>query len=151
VFLGSHQHTIDSKGRLTLPSKWRNELTGSVVITRGTEGCLYIFPQAKFEDIAREIDQQGIAFSEVRMWARYLGAESDQVEVDAQGRILIQQHLREYAGLNGNAIVVGLMSRIEVWGPDKYKTLNTELEANAASISENMGKFLLKMSGAPEK
>jgi MraZ protein len=151
LFLGSHQHNIDNKGRLTLPSKWRGELNGSVVITRGMEGCLYIFPQAKFEQIASEIDRQGIAFAQVRAWARYLGAESDAVEVDGQGRILITQHLREYAGLNGIAIVVGLMSRIEVWSPEKYKAVNAELEANAAAISENMGNLLLQMAHVPEK
>ncbi len=150
MFLGSHQHTIDSKGRLTLPSKWRSELSTNVVVTRGLEGCLFIFPQTKFEEIAREVDRQGIVFPEVRAWARYLGAESEPVEVDGQGRILIPQHLREYAGLNGNAVVVGLMSRIEVWSPEKYQALNQELEANAAMISQNMGQLLLRMNGATE-
>ena len=151
MFLGSHQHNIDTKGRLTLPSKWRSELSPNVVVSRGLEGCLFIFPYAKFEEIARDIDRQGIALPEVRAWARYLGGESEAVEIDGQGRILIPQHLREYGGLNGNAVVVGLMSRIEVWSPEKYRAINAELEANAAVISEKMGQLLVRMNGAPEK
>lgn len=150
MFLGSHEHTIDSKGRLTMPSKWRTELSASVVVTRGLEGCLFVFPQTKFEQIANEIDRQGIQFADSRMWARYIGGKAEPVEVDGQGRILIPQFLREYAGLDGNVVVVGLMSRVEVWSPEKYKAIDDEVESNAAIVSEKMG-YLMQRIAAPEK
>ncbi len=150
MFLGSHEHTIDSKGRLTMPSKWRAELSSNVVVTRGLEGCLFIFPQTKFEEIAKETDRQGMLLPEARAWARYIGGAAEPVEVDGQGRILIPQRLREYASLNGNVVVVGLMSRIEVWSPDKYKAINDQVESNAAAVSQKMGQMMLQMT-ATEK
>ncbi len=133
-----------------MPSKWRAELSSNVVVTRGLEGCLFIFPQSKFEEIARDVDRQGMLLAEARAWARYIGGESESVEVDGQGRILIPQHLREYASLNGNVTVVGLMSRIEAWNPEKYKAINSEVESNAAAVAEKMGQMMLRMT-APEK
>ncbi|MBI5029645.1 MAG: division/cell wall cluster transcriptional repressor MraZ [Chloroflexi bacterium] len=150
MFLGSHEHTIDSKGRLTLPAKWRGDLASGVVVTRGLEQCLFIFPQTKFQEIASEIDRQGILLPEARAWARYISGESEAAEVDGQGRILISQKLRNYAGLNGNVVVVGLLSRIEVWSPAKYQTINQQVESDAATVSEKMGQLMLRMA-APEK
>ena len=150
MFLGSHEHTIDSKGRLTLPAKWRGDLASGVVVTRGLEQCLFIFPQTKFQEIAGEIDRQGILLPEARAWARYISGESEAAEVDGQGRILISQKLRNYAGLNGNVVVVGLLSRIEVWSPTKYQAINQQVESDAATVSEKMGQLMLGMA-APAK
>lgn len=146
MFLGSHEHTIDSKGRLTLPAKWRGDLASGVVVTRGLEQCLFIFPQTKFQEIAAEIDRQGILLPEARAWARYISGESEAAEVDGQGRILISQKLRNYAGLNGNVVVVGLLSRIEVWSPAKYQAINQQVESDAATVSEKMGQLMLSMA-----
>ena len=133
-----------------MPAKWRTELSANVVVTRGLEGCLSIFPLAKFEQIASEIDRQGMQFADSRMWARYIGGKAEPVDVDAQGRVLIPQSLREYAGLDGNVVVVGLMSRIEVWSPEKYKAIDDEVESNAAAVAEKMGQMMLRIA-APEK
>ncbi len=146
MFLGSHEHTIDSKGRLTLPAKWRGDLASGVVVTRGLEQCLFIFPQTKFQEIASEIDRQGLLLPEARAWARYISGESEAAEVDGQGRILISQKLRNYAGLNGNVVVVGLLSRIEVWSPAKYQAINQQVESDAATVSEKMGQLMLGMA-----
>ncbi len=150
MFLGSHEHTIDSKGRLTLPAKWRGDVASGVVVTRGLEECLFIFPQTKFQEIATEIDRQGILLPEARAWARYISGESEAAEVDGQGRILISQKLRNYAGLNGNVVVVGLLSRIEVWSPAKYQAINQQVESDAATVSEKMGQLMLRMAAPAE-
>lgn len=147
MILGSHEHTIDSKGRLTLPSKWRADLPANVVITRGLEECLFIFPQDKFLESAKELERQAILLPEARSWARYFYGMAEPVEIDGQGRILLPQALRDYAGLNGNVVVVGLLSRIEVWSPEKYKAINSQVESNAIVMSEKMGQLLLKASG----
>src|SRR5512142_3285489 len=104
MFFGSHQHTIDDKGRLTLPAKWRSELAGGVVVTRGLDDCLFVFPKPKFEAIAAEIDQQRVELGEVRAWARYFFGEAADAEIDRQGRVLIPQTLREFAQLKGEVI-----------------------------------------------
>ena len=142
MFLGTHEHTIDNKGRLTLPAKWRGDLASGVVVTRGLEQCLFIFPLTKFQEMATDIDRQGILLPEARSWARYISGESEASDVDAQGRILISQRLRNYAGMNGNVVVVGLISRIEVWSPAKYQVINQQVEADAATVSEKMAQLM---------
>lgn len=147
MILGSHEHTIDSKGRLTLPSKWRAVLPTTVVVTRGLEECLFIIPQDKFLDYAKELERQAILLPEARSWTRYFYGMAEPVEIDGQGRILLSQALRDYAGLNGNVVVVGLVSRIEVWNPEKYKAINSQVESNAVAMSEKMGQLLLQATG----
>jgi MraZ protein len=151
MFFGSHEHTIDNKGRLTLPAKWRSELAGGVVVTRGLDDCLFIFPKAKFEAIAQEIDQQGIELADARDWARYfLGMASD-AEADRQGRVLIPQNLRDFAKLNGKVIVVGVTSRIEVWDPKRHGEANDKIESNAAVVAERMGQIMKRVAAKAEK
>ncbi|MCL5951331.1 MAG: division/cell wall cluster transcriptional repressor MraZ [Chloroflexi bacterium] len=146
MFFGNHQHTIDDKGRLTLPAKWRSELAGGVVVTRGLEDCLFIFPKTKFEAIAMEIDEQGIELGDAREWARYfLGMASD-AEIDRQGRILIPQSLREFASLDGDVVVLGLANRIEVWEPKRYQQANQRIVSDAPAVAERMGQILRRVA-----
>ncbi|MBI5303120.1 MAG: division/cell wall cluster transcriptional repressor MraZ [Chloroflexi bacterium] len=142
MFLGLNHHTIDDKGRLTLPAKWRAELASGVVVTRGLDECLFVFPQAKFESIAAEIDQAGIEFADARAWARYLAGMAEQIEVDKQGRILLPENLRQFAKLNGEVVVLGVVSRIEIWNPAKYRENNLSVESNAAVVAERMGHIM---------
>ena len=142
MFLGLNQHTIDDKGRLTLPAKWRAELASGVVVTRGLDECLFVFPQSKFESIAAEIDQTGIEFADARAWARYLAGMAEQIEVDKQGRILIPDNLRQFAKLNGEVVVLGVVSRIEIWSPAKYQANNESVESNAIVVAERMGQVM---------
>jgi len=140
VFLGSHEHTIDSKGRLTMPSKWRSELSQQVVVTLGLEGCLTIFPSNKFEEIAQDLDKQSSLLEETRNWMRYFLGNADMVDVDGQGRVLITQKLREAAGLNGNVVVLGLVSRIEVWNPEKHRANSEAAKSNIAATAQKIGQ-----------
>ncbi len=142
MFFGSHQHTIDDKGRLTLPAKWRSELAEGVVVTRGLDNCLFIFPTAKFRAMALEIDAQGIALKDARAWARYFLGNAADVEPDKQGRVLIPQTLRDFAGLDGEVVVVGVMSRIEVWNPQRHKEASERIEADATAVAERMGQLV---------
>lgn len=149
MFFGSHQHTIDDKGRLTLPAKWRSELAGGVVVTRGLDDCLFIFPKAKFEAIAAEIDLQGIESSDARAWARYFLGMAADAETDKQGRILLPQNLRDFAGLDGEVVVVGVVSRIEVWLPERYKETNARIESNVSAVAERMGQVMRRAAVKP--
>ncbi len=146
MFFGSFQHSIDDKGRLTLPAKWRSELAGGVVVTRGLDGCLFIFPKDKFEAMALETDAQGIALADARAWSRYLLGHAADVEPDKQGRVLIPQDLRSFAGINGEVVVMGVMSRLEVWNPQRYKEANEHLEADANAVAERMGHTMQQAS-----
>jgi MraZ protein len=142
MFLGTTQNTIDEKGRLTLSTKWRSELASGVVITRGFDKCLFIFPQSKYERMSHEIGEQGMALADVRSFARHLSAMAEQAEPDKQGRIIIPQNLREFAGLNGEVVVIGVVNRLEVWNPEKYKEINKQVEANADAVAERYGQIM---------
>jgi len=142
MFVGTTQNSIDEKGRLTLSAKWRSELASGVVITRGFDKCLFIFPQSKYETMAHEIEEQGMALADVRTFARHLAALAEQAEPDKQGRIIIPQNLREFAGLNGEVVVIGVVNRLEVWNPEKYKEVNKQVEASADAVAERYGQIM---------
>ncbi len=142
VFLGEYSHTLDEKGRLTLPARWREELGDSVVITRGLDQCLFVFPATKFEAIARELDQLGFAKADARALSRYLSAKAMDDTLDKQGRIIIPPALREFAGLNGEALIVGAFSRIEIWNGERYNQQNAQVEADVQGVSERIGDIL---------
>ncbi len=148
MFFGTFQHTIDDKGRLTLPARWRSELAGGVVVTRGLDKCLFVFPKTKFEKIAAEIDQQGIELGDIRAWARYFLGMAIAVEADRQGRILIPQALRDLASLDGEVVVVGVASRIEVWNPQRHHEANQQIESDAVLLAERIGQILRRAAGS---
>jgi MraZ protein len=142
MFLGEYTHALDNKGRLTLPARWREELGERVVITRGLDQCLFVFPAAKFETIASEIEQVGLTKGDVRALSRYLSAKAMDDVPDKQGRIIIPQPLREFAGLDGDALVVGAFSRIEIWNAERYAEANRRLEVDVQNVSERIGDLL---------
>lgn len=138
VFVGTFQHTIDDKGRLTLPAKWRDELESGIVVTRGLDDCLFVFPESKFRAMAENVTAQGFESPNARDWARYILGNAEMVEIDKQGRILISQNLRSQFGLNGEVIVVGLYDRIEIWEPKKHRAMTERITAEPAAIAERM-------------
>jgi MraZ protein len=142
VFLGEYTHTLDEKGRLTLPARWREELGEEVVITRGLDPCLFVFPKSKFEIIAREYDRLGLGKSDARALSRFLFAKAIDDTPDKQGRIIIPPSLREFASINGEAVIVGANNRIEIWNALRYKELNAQLESNIGDMSERMADVM---------
>lgn len=151
MFVGTTQNTIDEKGRLTLSAKWRSELASGVVITRGFDKCLFIFPQSKFEAMSQEIEEQGMALADVRAFARHLSAMAEMAEPDKQGRIIIPQNLREFAGLDGEVVVIGVVNRLEVWNPEKYKEVNKKVEADADVVAERYGQIMKNAAAKNQK
>lgn len=147
MFVGTYQHTFDDKGRLTLPAKWRSELAGGVVVTRGVDKCLYIFTRAKFEGMAKEIENQGIERADAREWARHIAGNASDAEADKQGRIIIPQSLRDFAGLNGQVVVVGVIGHIEVWDPVQHKTAEDKNGSNVETVAERMGSLMRGANG----
>lgn len=142
MFLGEYSHTLDDKGRLTLPARWREELAEGIVITRGLDPCLLIFPASRFENIARTMDRLGYNKSDARALSRYLFAKAIDDTPDKQGRVIIPTSLREFAGINGDALIVGVNNWIEVWNAHRYNDANSRLESNVGEASERMGDVL---------
>ena len=141
MFLGEFSHSIDDKGRLTLPAKFRPDLGQGVVVTRGVDKCLFIFTLEEFQHIADRLGQLPMTQAEGREFSRHFFSGASDVEVDKQGRILIPQNLREYAGLNGEAIVAGVNTRIEVWDVQAWQQVRANFENNAMADAEHWAKL----------
>jgi MraZ protein len=119
--LGEYQHSLDAKGRLAIPARFRSAFTGGSVVTRGVDSCLVLFPPDEWDAFAAQIDSLPNSQADVRQVARAMFTVAAEVELDSLGRINIPQKLRAYAGLNGEAILAGVGSRLEIWQPDRWE------------------------------
>jgi MraZ protein len=128
MFVGEYLHSVDGKGRLALPARFRSKLEREAVLTRGVEPCLYVFPNATWEQKGRELAEAAIDPRRRRMIERRFFGMAFECELDAQGRVIVPAKLREYAGLDGEAIVVGARDRIEVWSPRRWEALLAEIQ-----------------------
>lgn len=125
MFLGQFEHTIDEKGRLTMPAKFRAGLAAGLVVTLGMDGCLFVFPRAKWEELAARIESLPITNPDARNLARLMFSNADDSGMDRQGRILIPAHLRTCAHLESDVVITGLNSRIELWNPARWQELQS--------------------------
>jgi len=121
VFLGRFAFTVDSKGRLAIPARFRAGLTNGLVLTRGVDPCLALYPMEAWTPLAARIDALSIADSDTRAFRRLVFAEAADLELDSQGRILVPAALRDYAGIERDAVVIGVHSFVEVWSADRWE------------------------------
>jgi MraZ protein len=132
MFLGTHTPRLDDKGRLILPAKFREQLEAGVVVTRGQERCLYVFPLAEFERLADQLRQAPVTSKQARDYLRvFLSGASDEV-VDKQGRVTIPTALRTYAGLDRDVAVIGAGQRVEIWDSTAWDSYLAEQEQSFA-------------------
>jgi MraZ protein len=138
VFLGTHTPRLDEKGRLILPAKFREELAGGLVITKGQERCLYVFPTAEFKRLAQELQSQPVTNKAARAYGRVFFASAHDEVPDKQGRVTIPAHLREYAGLQRDVVVIGASNRVEIWDQQAWERYLAENEQAFAEIEEGV-------------
>jgi MraZ protein len=141
VFLGTHEHAIDEKGRLAIPARFRAELAGGMVLTRGFDRCLLIFPLPFWSDLTRRVSSLSLVDEDARMLRRLLFASASEQEMDRQGRILLPQNLREIGGLVDQAILIGLDAFIEVWSPERWREVEERLVSQGPRFDEQMRKL----------
>jgi len=130
MFLGEFEHTIDGKGRLTIPAKFRDELASGVVVTRGLDGCLWAYNRSEWEKLADKISHLPSTNPNARNFARFMFSSAFDSIPDRQGRILIPQNLRDYAGIASETIVIGVMNRVEIWNPDQWRSVISGVEGD---------------------
>jgi MraZ protein len=137
MFLGEHVYTLDSKGRLTLPAKYRDDLA-RVVITRGLDRCLFVFRFKDWERFTTILGEQ-LPFTnkEARQFSRFLFSGAVDAVPDKQGRVLIPQYLRDHADLDGEVIIIGTNNRLEVWKPERWQQTLSEVSEDAETIAEH--------------
>jgi MraZ protein len=130
MFLGEFVHTLDSKGRLTVPAKFRADLDTSLVVTRWMDRCLAMFPMAEWERLAAQVSDLPMTDRGARALKRFLFSSASHVSPDNQGRVLIPPRLREYAGLEDDVVVAGLNNYIEIWGTEAWRDERERVEGD---------------------
>ena len=138
MFLGEFQHTVDQKGRLAIPAKFREELAGGAVITRGLDKCLVIYPHDEWNALAEQVSRLPQTQPNARTLSRLLFSGAVDFTLDSQGRAILPQYLREYAAISSDVAVIGLHQRIEVWGLEAWNAVKFATEAEGGSLAEQL-------------
>lgn len=125
MFMGEYNHTIDPKGRVIIPAKFRENLGSQFVITKGLDGCLFGYPYDTWEEVGKNFQESMKANKEARKFSRFFFASASSCDIDKQGRILIPANLRDYAGLKKDVVLAGNLTHIEIWDKDKWDADNT--------------------------
>ena len=138
MFLGDYQHTLDAKGRVSLPAKFRGEMTGRLVIAKGFEGCLYVYPAERYTEFVDRLMSRDDFNPQFRKVRRFFTSGATETELDSAGRIGLPQHLREYADLGKELSITGNGDRIEIWDSEQWNAYNGETTANTEQDAEEL-------------
>jgi transcriptional regulator MraZ len=141
MLLGEFKHNLDIKGRMAIPAKFRDKLEAGAIITRGIDDCLFVFANNEWETLAKKLVALPLAQANSRAFARLMLAGATDVELDNQGRILIPDYLRKYAGLSKSVVVAGLYNRIEIWDEAAWTTYKVKTESSSEEIAEQLGEL----------
>jgi MraZ protein len=139
MFMGEYNHTIDAKGRLIVPSKFREALGDTFVVTKGLDGCLFVYDNEEWSIFEEKLKLLPITNKDARKFVRFFLAGAAEVEVDKQGRILIPNVLREFAELNKDVVLIGVASRIEIWSKERFENETTCEDMD--EIAEHMAEL----------
>ncbi|MCX6809335.1 MAG: division/cell wall cluster transcriptional repressor MraZ [Candidatus Berkelbacteria bacterium] len=141
MFIGQYEHAIDEKGRVAVPAKFRKFIKNEAVITKGLDGCLFLFTAEKWQKMAQSIGQLPVSKSSARLYARLILAGASDVEFDKQGRIILPTYLRKYAGIKRQVIITGLYDRIEIWDKKSWVKQISQVEGEAGEIAEDLSEL----------
>jgi len=138
VFLGTHTPRLDEKGRLFLPAKYRDELAAGLILTKGQERCVYVFPMPEFERITEAMRTAPVTAKGLRDYSRVFFASASDEVPDKQGRITIPPALREYAALNRDCVVIGANTRLEIWDSQAWASYLDQQEDAFSEAAEEV-------------
>lgn len=136
LFIGEYRHQLDGKGRLAIPAKFRGNLKKGAVVTKGLDGCLFLYMPDEWSKLVAKLTQMPISQGNARAFARLMLAGAMAVDVDSQGRINLPKYLIQYAGLRGISIIAGLMNRLEVWNEKKWEEYKKKTEKESEKLAE---------------
>ncbi len=139
MFMGEYDHTIDAKGRVIIPSKFREELGNEFVVTKGLEQCLFVYSQEEWQRIEANFREKPLTSKDARKFMRFFFAGAATCEVDKQGRVLLPANLREYAGIEKDVVSVGVLSRVEIWSRERWAD-NSDYD-DMDEIAEHMAEL----------
>jgi MraZ protein len=138
LFYGEYQHSVDTKGRVIIPSKFRDGLGEKFILTKGLDNCLFAYSSEEWTNLETKLRSLPFTDKDVRAFVRFFFAGATECELDKQGRILIPQNLREYASLEKDVYIIGVSTRVEVWDKGKWENYSGDENMSAESIAEKM-------------
>ncbi|MDP3993108.1 MAG: division/cell wall cluster transcriptional repressor MraZ [bacterium] len=141
MLIGEYKHSLDGKGRLSIPAKFRSELGASAIVTKGLEGCLFMYPKSQWELMASRLSNMPVSSSNARAFSRLMLSGAMEVEIDRLGRALLPGYLREYAALEGETVITGVYNRVEIWDKKSWAEYSKNAEKNSADIAETLTEW----------
>ena len=138
MFYGEYQHSVDAKGRVIVPSKFRDGLGEKFIVTKGLDNCLFAYSAEEWGNLETKLKSLPFTDKDVRAFVRFFFAGATECEVDKQGRILLPQNLREYAALDKDIYVIGVSTRVEIWDKAKWENYSGDENMSADNIAEKM-------------
>lgn len=138
MFIGEYHHTLDEKGRMSVPVKFRAALADGAVVTRGLDRSLFLYPKSEWQTLAEKLASLPFGQADTRAFARLMLAGAMEVEVDKSGRVLLPEYLREYAALDKSVVVAGLYNRLEIWDEATWKEYSAKTESEGNAIAERL-------------
>lgn len=138
MFIGEFKHNLDEKGRVAVPAKFRKKVQGGAIVTRGLDKCLFVFDKKDWQELAEKLVKLPLSQANSRAFVRLMLSGASDVKLDSQGRILIPDYLRKYAGLKKSAQVIGVYNRMEVWDEKTWDTYKKKTEGSSEEIAEKM-------------
>lgn len=139
MLIGEYKHTLDDKKRISLPSKFRQQVGKKIVVTRGLDKCLFMYPIKEWNEISKKIGELGMGQADRRGFNRFMLAGASEVAVDSVGRILIPEHLRKFAGITSKIVFAGVYNRVELWNDKKWDAYKARVEKAADDMAEKLG------------
>ena len=141
MLIGEYKHTLDIKKRLSMPSKWRKELGTELVVTRGLDNCLFVYPQKEWQKITEKIGQLPLGQADTRSFNRFFLSGAVEVEVDSVGRILVPDFLKDFDGIDTKVVLAGIYDRVEIWAENKWEEYKSRIEGQADQLAEKLGEI----------
>lgn len=141
MFMGEYNHTIDSKGRLIVPAKFREALGDEFVVTKGLDGCLFVYPNEEWQAFAEKLKSLPMSNKNSRQFSRFFLAGAAACEVDKQGRILLPGVLREFAALEKDVVLIGVSTRVEIWAKERWSECMQTYDDDMDEVAENLAEL----------
>jgi len=138
MFLGEYEHSIDEKGRLIIPSKFRENLGAMFIITRGLDKCLFVYPKTEWESLEKKLTTLSFTKSDFRKFTRFFFSGACEGQLDKQGRVNLPLNLRKYASLHKECVIIGVSTRLEIWCKEIWENYYASSEESFNEIAENI-------------
>jgi MraZ protein len=141
MFIGEYQHTLDEKGRIIIPSKFREDLGYEFVMTKGLDSCLFIYPKKEWEVLENKLKSLPLTNKDARAFIRFFFSGASECILDKQGRVLIPSNLRDHSKLEKDAVIIGVSTRLEIWSKAEWEDYNSDDNLSYDSIAEKMAEL----------